>query len=238
MDELEKLLADDKEKETPPPALENPPKEETPEEKIDKEVLAKKEQLDNVTKAILEANNELKRLRKEKKGLKPEEEEELPKINMEDPSAKAWDKHIGDKVNPIQTELDKEKEEIRTFALQEFLADKPSLSKNPEKLKELMATYEKIRTATERTKEGVMLDLKKSYAAIYHEELLDAARNRDVAEAKANEMFSDIAVSKGSTSYSTEKKVRPKLSEDDKLVLAKWGMTEDEWQKMKEEKKE
>src|SRR3990167_8186002 len=100
MDELEKILLADDEKKTQPPALENP-KKETPEEKTeDEEVLKKEEQLINLGKAIAEANEELVKIRKEKAKVKITDEDELPKIDMEDPSAKAWEKHISDKMLP------------------------------------------------------------------------------------------------------------------------------------------
>lgn len=204
MDDLEKLLAEE-ETETPAPASE-PEKVQEPEtKKEDEEVLKREEHLANLNKALGEAQTELKRIRDEKRKVKltPDqlEDEEIPKIDMEDPSAKAWNKHINQRVRPVEKELEQEKEEIRSFALQEFLSDKPALSKNPDKVKELVGTYERIRTATERTKEGVLLDLRKAYGAVFSEELLQAARQERVSKAKADSIFSDIAVSKGATAY-------------------------------------
>ena len=229
MEELDKILqgeSGEEEIETPKEPSEDKPEEE---KKQEEEVQKKQEQLDNLNKAILEANTQIKNLRTEKKGIKAEEE--IPKIDFEDPSSKAWDNHIKENVNPIQQELDKEKEEIRSFALKEFLADKPALSADPEKLKELVGTYEKIKTASERTREGVMLDLNKAFAAVYHDELLASARDNRVERAKGDILFSDPGVSRGATSYSMEKEASPEkgLSEDDKAVLAKWGMSPNEW---------
>ena len=218
MDELEKLLAEE-EKETQP-ALE-PVKVQEEKPKEDEEVLKKQEHLANLNKALSEANAELNRIRDEKRKVKltPEqlEEEDIPKIDMDDPSARAWNRQINLRVDPVQKELEKEKEEIRSFALQEFLSDKPALSKNPEKVKELVGTYERIRTATERTKEGVLLDLRKAYGAVFHEELLHAARRERVDQARADSIFSDIAVSKGATTYqnkSISKPSEPKTEEE------------------------
>ena len=202
MDDLEKILAGEQEKETP----KEPSGEAQPEQKPDPEVLKKEEHLANINKALTEAQDELKRIRKEKAVLKtsPEGEEELPKIDMDDPSAKAWDKHIQQQVSPVSKELEQEKAEIRQFALKEFLADKPSLASNSEKMKELMGMYDRVRNSSERTREGVLLDLDRAYAAAFHEELLDAARGRRMDQAKADALFSDIAVSKGATSYASK----------------------------------
>ena len=219
-DELEKLLLAEDEKETPaPPSEETQKAEQT--KKEDEEVLKKQEHLANLNKALSEATAELNRIRGEKRKAKltPEqlEEEDIPKIDMDDPSAKAWNRQINQRVSPVEKELEKEKEEIRSFALQEFMADKPSLAKSPEKVKELVAMYERIRTASERTKEGVLLDLRKAYAAVFHEELLQAARHDRISQAKADSIFSDIAVSKGATAYqnkSIPKDSEPKTEEE------------------------
>jgi len=238
MDDLDKLLAEDQEKETPKPSSEEQPKvEPQQEEKPDPEVLKKEEIKANLSRAIIEAQDELKRIRKEKQklksvGIQSPEEDELPKIDMDDPSSKAWDKHIREQVNPVQSELEQEKAEIRTFAMKKFLEDKPSLASKPEKIKELMATYDRIRTSTERTQEGVLLDLDRAYAATFHVELLDAARGRRIEQAQADAIFSDIAVSKGATSYTSKDDSSPveKLTEEDRAILARWGVSPQQWQ--------
>lgn len=229
-DELEKLLAEE-EKETPAPVSE-PVKVQEPETtKEDEEALKKQEHLANLTKALSEATAELNRIREEKRKVKltPEqlEEDDIPKIDMDDPSARAWNKHINQRIDPVQKELEKEKEEIRSFALQEFMTDKPALAKNPEKVKELVSVYERIRTATERTKEGVLLDLRKAYAAVFHEELLQAARMERVEKARADTFFSDIAVSKGATAYQkkTEAKVSEPKTEEEREIAHRWDKT-------------
>ncbi len=216
--------------EEPAPTSEEPTPETDEVQKVKNEELAKKEeQLANLNKAISEAHTQLKGIRKERVAARDSAEEELPRIDFNDPSAKAWDKHVAEKVNPMQAELDKEKEEIRTFALRKFLTEHPSLSKNQDKLKEVVATYERIRTASERTQEGVLLDLDKAYAAVHHEELMTAARRSRVDEAEANSIAADIAVSRGATSYQVPREAAPKLSADDRAILAKWGMTPEEW---------
>ena len=198
------------------------------EKKQEEEVQKKASQLENLNKAIQEANNELKTLRTAKK---IGDEEDDVKIDFTDPSSKAWDKHIKENVSPLQQEIEKEKEEIRSFALEQFLADKPSLASNPEKLKELVGIYEKIKTASERTKEGVLRDLDRAFAAVYHDELITQARESGVNRAKGNIIFSDPGVSRGSTTYFKEKEANPsqQLSEDDRAVLARWGMSPEEW---------
>jgi hypothetical protein len=220
-DELDALLAE--EKETPDPALgEN-------QDKINEEKAKAETELANLKKAKEEALKELKSIREAKQKVKTGEDDELPKIDMDDPTAKAWAKHIRESVDPIQAEVEKAKEERRTFALNQFLSDKPALSKNPEKVKELVGTYERLRTATEMTTEGILNDLQKAYAAVYSDELLTAARQSRVNDAKADVLFSDIAVSRGATSYSTPREKNPVLDEDSKKILAKWGMTPEEW---------
>ncbi len=229
-EELEKLLADEEKK--PQPALD----EKSPEQKKDEdEVAKKKEHLTNIQKAIDEGNKELKKIRDAKRG-KPavEEEEEIPKIDFNDKGAKAWGKHISSEVDPLKDEMAKEKEEIRNFAIKEFLQDKPDLAKDPEKIKRVVATYEKIRTATERTVPGVMLDLRKAYAAEFADEILESNHNERVDRARGDAIFSDPAVSRGSSSFREEKQSKPHLSRDDEAILAKWGMSPDEWVKMKQ----
>lgn len=236
--ELEKLLGD--EKETPSHSVEEPPKKEPPEEKPqDPEVLKREEQLANLHKGIAEAQKELHDIRVAKKEVKtgaPPDEEELPKIDMEDPSSKAWDRRIKETVNPVAAELEREKAEVRTFALKEFLADHPALARDSLRVKELMQYYDKIHTATERNKEGVLLDLDKAYAVISHEENREIERRRRVEAAKLDEAFSEVAIDRGATRYASPPEASIRLSEDDKLQLAKWGMTPDEWVKMKQSK--
>lgn len=232
LDEILKGEAAKPEEKAQKTALEAKAEEEKKQE--DLEVQKKKEQLENLNKAIHEANEQLKKSREAKK---TETEEEIPKIDFNDPSSKAWDRHIKENVTPMQEELAKEKEEIRTFALREFLSDKPSLSNDPEKIKELMATYEKLKTASERTKEGVLIDLNKAFGAVFHDELISQARESRVRKAQGDALFSDPAVSRGSTAYFKEHEANPadSLSDDDKQILAKWGMTPDEWGKTKVE---
>ena len=235
MDDLEKLLAED-ETETPKPALEEKPQAE---EKPDEELKKKEGIKANLDAAIIEAQGELKRIRQEKKKLKSSDpDDDLPRIDMDDPSAKAWDKHIREQVSPVNSELEQEKAEILQFSLQEFLSDKPALASKPEKVKELIGTFERIKTSTGRTKEGVLLDLEKSYAATFHKELLEAVRNRRTEQVKADILFSDIAVSKGATAYPSKEDVsKEKLSEDDLKVLARWGVSPQEWQELRKKGK-
>lgn len=239
-DDLEKLLDGEKEKETPAdPSKSKDDLKDKKTEELDPEEQRKIEKKANLDKAIKEAEDELRSKRKAIKDFKkPEEEEELPKIDDSDPSARAWKREIKDSVAPVQKELDQEKAEIRNAAIRDFLVGKPSLASNTEKLKEVMAEYQSLSQGkiSERTKEGVITYLEKAYASVFHEELLEAARGQRKSDAMGDALFSDIAVSKNATAYS-DRKVTPRddLSEEDKLILARWGMTSEEWLSMKEE---
>ena len=75
MQELDEILKSAEEKETPTEPL----VEKTPEIKPeDLEIQKKKEQLENLNKAVLEANEKLRKLRETSK---PTTEEEIPKID-------------------------------------------------------------------------------------------------------------------------------------------------------------
>ncbi len=225
MDELDKILAD--EKETPATVL---PEAESQKTEADLELEKKQVQLINLNKAIAEANEELRSKRTAKKADNPEAGT-IPEIDFTDPSSQAWDKHINGVVNPLHNEIEQEKEEIRTFAIREFLADKPALSANPDKIKELVGVYDKIKTTSGRTKEGVLSDLNRAFGAIYSEELISQARDSKRHEIMGNILFSDPAVSRGSTGYKEDYSASPEttLSEDDKAILAKWNYSPQEW---------
>lgn len=207
----------------------------TPEELKAEEIKRKEEHLANLNKAIVEANENLKKARAAAKPTPAQnaDEENLPQIDFSDPSSKAWEKHVNGKVNPIQDELNKEKEEVRTFALKEFLKDKPKLASDPDAIKRVMQTYDKIRTSSERTREGVLLDLDKAYAAEFHNDILQGRREGRIAEAQGDAIFSDPAVSRGDNSFRTERERTPHLSKDDEIILAKWGLTSSQWVEMK-----
>lgn len=224
MDELEKLLSEDPEKETQKSSSDDTERDSSKEEKPDPEVLKKEEIKANLDAAIREAQDELKRIRKEKQKVRTGEEEDLLRIDMDDPSAKAWDKHIREQVNPVRHEIEQDKAEILKFTLRDFLSDRPALSSKPEKVKELIAKYEKIKESSGRTKEGVMADLESAYAALFHRELLDMARGQRVDQAKADSAFSDIAVSKGATAYSSNASGLPKetLTTDERDIAIRW----------------
>src|ERR1035437_5243614 len=113
--ELEKLLGEDKE--VTPPAEEKKPETVTPPEENPNK--AKEEQLANLNIAIADEQARLRKIREEIKSAKKPEEEELPKINCDDPSAKAWKKQIDDSTAPANKELEKAKEERRLYALKQ-----------------------------------------------------------------------------------------------------------------------
>ncbi len=224
-----------------PPAEEAPkvtPKEDAPEE--DPAVKAKREQLANLEKAVAEEQGRLKKARADRKAGKTVqeiEEDELPKINLDDPSAKAWDKRIRDTAAPMQQELEKAKEERRLYVLRQFLADKPVLAKDPAKVRAMMETYDRLKTSTELTSEGIVMDMEKAYAAEHAEELMRSSRESRMNGARNDAIFSDIGISRGSSTYSNpDKEVQQiSLSDDEKAILTKWGMTPQEW--MAEKKK-
>lgn len=204
------------------------PKPTVPEEPENLEVKQKAEQLANLNKAIEAETLRLKEIRKNQKKAKlgiEDDEEEIPAIDFKDPSAKAWDKHINEIANPAKRELERAKEERRLFTLRQFLADKPHLAKSPEKIKAMMETYDRLKTSTELTNEGIQMDLEKAYAAEHAEELITRARQSRVDDARNDAIFSDIAVSRGSTSYSNAKPAPKVYTEEEKAQLAKWGMT-------------
>lgn len=234
-DELKKILGG--EPETPPSEGQKTTDKEPAAQLEDQELKAKIEQKANLDKAIIESQKILKENRKkikDSKKVEDFEEEELPQINMEDPASKAWDRHIQKNVAPVAQELEKEKDEVRGFALKEFLRDHPSLARNPEKLKAVMDTYGRIKTSSERTREGVITDLEKAFAAEHSQELIDAVRSSRIDGARNDAIFSDIAVSRGSTAYTDTPTVSPqKYSDEEKAVLAKWGMTSAEHAEMK-----
>lgn len=182
--------------------------------------------------AKVAASAELQKIRADKRTEKKQDKPApVPEVVAEkvidenDPDAKAWLKRIQSTISPVAEELEKEKTEIRSFAISKFLEGKPSLAKNPEKLKELMGVYDRSHTASERTVEGVLQDLEKSYAYTHSSELLEAARQTRVEEARNNAIFSDIAVSRGSTDYSAPKETARSYSEEEKAILSRWGQS-------------
>lgn len=211
----------------------------------DAEIAAKEQKKANLDKAIAEAEEELRKKRQAAKQQaenkededEEEEEEETPQsmnvqIDFNDPAAKAWDKHIRKNVSPIAQEREAEKAEIRKFAIKEFLADKPAIARDPEKIKELMEMYQRVATNTGLTKEGVTADLSRAFGALYHEQLVEAAKTQKFDRVKEMELFSDPGVDKGATGYVNEERKMPNLSPDDLKVLNSWGLTPEQWWEM------
>ncbi len=85
-----------------------------------------------------------------------------------------------------------------------------------------MSTYERIRTASERTREGVLNDLARAYAADNSEQLLKMARTGRIEQAQRDALFSDIAISRGATAYNEEKPKATVYSEEEKDILKEW----------------
>jgi len=222
------------EKETPKPSSDTTKVEGQVEKPEEKELEKKTQQLDNLNKAIQEAEAQLRK--KRQKPVKEDDEEELPKIDDNDPSSKAWNKRINDRVAPALSELEQAKSERRQFALRQFLQNRPSIAANSEKIKKMMDTYERIKTSSELTSEGILMDIERAYAADNYQEILATQDSEEIDEARAQSAASSIGVSRGaSTAYATRQpKPKYNLSDDDKLQLAKWGMTEAEWIAQKE----
>lgn len=220
-EDLEKILGE--EPVTTPPEEKKEPAKEPELSEEDQEMRRKEEQRSNLDKAIAEAQEQLRKTRAAAKVAKSEPlEEELPKINLEDPSAKAWDRRIQEHVAPAKQELEKEKEEVFSFTFRQYLKDHPFLATNEAKRNEFLATYERIKKSSGRTQEGVLLDLDTAFGATFHEELLSAARTQRVEAARNDMLFADPAVSRGTTAYSSQKPSKKQYSEEEKKILDRW----------------
>lgn len=203
----------------------------------DKEVLSKEQQLTNLNRAIDEANVKLKAARTGKTVVEPEEK--IPEIDMEDPSSKAWDRHIRSKVEPLAKEVEQEKSEIFDSAIKEFLSDKPDAQRSPEKIQELVETYETLSAGkiSGRTKEGVTQYLSKAFAAVNNDSLIDAARSSSVDRARLKDLFASPAVDGGTTGYQNERSRIPNLSDEDRDYIRRMGYgSVEEWAKDREKK--
>lgn len=220
-DELESILAE--EAPAVEPKVEEPKVQEPSEE--ERAAQAAKEELVQLGKAKAEALAEISRLRKEKQDLKRgNTEEELPKIDLEDPSAKAWNRHIQNAVEPALAESEKEKAEILETEVQKFLQDKPSLAKDSAKVKDLMETFEALSNGriTGKVPAKVQEYLIKAYGAITYEEREAADFLERQRQAEADAEFSQAAISKGATGQQSPKPVKKKYSDEEKLIIAQW----------------
>lgn len=193
-----------------------------------KDIDAKQAQFNNLQNAIKEANDELKKIRDGRKAVKDAfgdgaTTDDDPKIDFTDPASKAWDKHIKETVNPLVSELEKEKQERFDYTLREFLEDKPLLT--GDKLKSFINTYSRIKSSTGMTKEGIIEDLNKSFAAEFHSELMGYARNAEIDQAKRLILQSDAGVSRGAGNYMQQHEASPKYSSEEQEILAKWGVS-------------
>lgn len=201
--------------------VDKPIVETKPNTEVDPEIKKKEEIKLNLDKAIEESKDELRKIREAKKK-ETGVEEELPTIDPNDPSAKAWKKEIKDTVSPALNQIEKQKDEVRTFALRNFLKDKPSLAKSPEKLKELMSNYDRLKVSSEQTQEGVTMDLEKAYGATFAGELVSAAREGRVDQAKHEMIFSDIAIDRGATSETTQKPTKRQYTAEEQKIIDGW----------------
>lgn len=216
-------------------AIETPTQELSPEEQAKAKA---EDELINLGKAKAEALAELSQIREAKRQAKQtvSTEEVLPKIDFDDPSARAWKREIVEEMNPIRDELEKSRAEVRNYALEKFLRDKPALARDPEKVKALMSVYERLHTASERTTEGVLTDLDMAYGALTYKEQQIADQQARLAQAQSDAQFSEAAISRGSTGYSaTSPGKMPKLTDEQRDIIRKQGWTPEEWLKAKQE---
>jgi len=216
------------ETETPAPALDEEETQKSEEEILAEETKRKEQHLQNVNKAIDDANEILRSKRREIKSIKVEnpEDEILPEIDDTDPNAKAWNKRIKEEVNPVRESLEQEKKEIRSYALREFLADKPLLAKDQTKMAALMDTYERLSQGkiSEKTKEGVLIYLEKAYASENQEDLLAAAGQKRIEKAMVDTALSASGVTRGFTaSTPSEADKIPHYTKEDEAIVMKWG---------------
>ena len=236
MDELDKVLGE-KGKETP----KDPIEKKEPEKKDPKELeIEQREQhLANLDKAIAEKNEELRLKRKAaKKESDDDEDEDEPEIDFKDPSAKAWGKHINKSIDPVTKELEAEKQEIFKFAFKAFAGDKPALLASPEKMKQLITTYERIKDNTGRTEQGILNDLRRAYAAENADSILEDRSRGRVVQARKDAVYADAGISRGASNYQQDREIDPVYDDQDAAILAKWGMTPQEHAKLKKEQDE
>lgn len=232
-EELEKLLGDtEATPQTPPEEKKSDVKSDEvsqEQQKVNEELLARQKQLEDLDIAKKQALKDLSEIRKAKKLAKQgtsEYEEDLPRIDFEDPSAKAWQRHIKETVQPIESESERERAEIFDLSLQKFLVNKPALAKNSDKLKELMETYESLSSGkiTGKNSEVVQVYLDKAYAAVNYQQVLSSNKSKRINQAVEDEIFSYPGISSGAGSYasSDEESIQPKLSRDELEILMKW----------------
>jgi chromosome segregation ATPase len=228
MKELDDILKEEtteEEKETPTASKTEVTPEQTEADRV-------RQELENLNRAKEEAKKELQRLRAEKSEIKGEVEK-LPVIDKEDPSNKAWLKEIRDNVNPFHAELEKEKEEIFNFSLEEILTAHPALASDTEKLKKVISTYERIKDNSGRTREGVIIDLKRAIAAENYQEVEEREREAQFDRAKDDLVFSAPAISRGSTTYKQDRDRMPNVSDEERRIIEAQGWSVDEWWKAK-----
>lgn len=202
-------MADEKKEETVAAPAQASPEQE--------ELKKKEEHRANLEKAIAEAEETLREKRKLIKTVVVEDD--TPKIDDTDPSARAWNRRITESIAPVTSDLEKQKTEVRTFALREFLTDKPALANNPEKLRELMSMYDRLKVATEQTKEGVLIDLDKAYGATFHSELRAAAKNARIDAAKEAMIESDVAVTRGSSAEAAARPEKRQYTAEERKII-------------------
>lgn len=231
-EELEKIIGGDDTSSSGEDKDKKPDAEQAKSESLMKE----QEELENLRKAKVEAQEELRKIRQERKDLKSSapDEEDIPRIDMDDPNAKAWDRHIRENVDPLQSELEKEKEEVVGLAFNEFLADRPALATNPEKRKELMETYQALARSkgiTERNKDVVVSVMESAYGAVFHKEILERERSQRMSAARADGALADAATDGGTGAYRSDSRPRRRqLTRDEtETAIRMYGSVDEYW---------
>ena len=233
MEDLEKILGEKSPEELEAEktaALEAQAKADA-ENKTDPELEKRKIEVANLERAKIEALKELQRIREEKKSLKTEED--IPKIDKEDPNSKAWLKEIKDNVNPFQQDIERQKNETFNFAFDKWLKAHPAVAADPEAVKRQIATYERVKDNSGLTQEGIYIDLERSYAANNYEQVLEREREAGFEKAKDDLVFSSPAISRGSTTYKQDHDRMPNLTDEERRVIEAQGWSVDEWWKAK-----
>lgn len=206
----------------------------------------KKEHLANLDKAIVEAEDILRKKREEKKQLgggtgqgsgegSGSGQGTAVVINREDPSSQAWIKEIGGSVAPALQALEADQKEVFTLSLRRFLQDKPALAGNAGKLKELVDTYAALlptRGITGRIPEGVSGVLEAAYGAIFSPEILRQARSAGIEAARVDSTLVDAATDHGGTGQRNTGDGKPRrrqLSAEEEQLAVRWYGSTDKY---------
>ena len=113
-----------------------------------------------------------------------------------------------------------EKQELFGFTFKDFVKSKPALAGNPDKMKAVIATYNRIKDNTGRVKEGILNDLNRAYAAENYEAITEQRQAGRVDRARRDAIYSDAGVSRGASNYQQEHEDEPVYDDQDAAILA------------------